>query len=115
MITIPEISDVDIAFGNIDHLPDYEEIPDEFKNFNDRYGWPGFVSDWFFSGLKQEDLDRIEPKEGVDAKLALRAVSAILRSFLPKHEHKNAGAAYLMSEWFTLKPKEQGKKSDKSS
>ena len=31
------------------------------------------------------------------------AIAAILASFEPKHEHKEAGAAYLLSQWFELR------------
>jgi hypothetical protein len=39
-------------------------------------------------------------KEGVDGNLAFRHLSAIQRSFTPKHEHKEAAVAYLASLWF---------------
>jgi hypothetical protein len=39
-------------------------------------------------------------REGVDAKAAWRHCAALLRSFEPKHEHKEAGVAYLMSQYF---------------
>jgi hypothetical protein len=105
MIPIPEVSDLDMAFGNIKHLPEYKDIPEEYKNMNKQTGWLGFISKWFFRGLDDKDMERINPREGVDPKLALRAVGAIMRSFEPKHEHKAAGCAYLMSEWFTIDEK----------
>lgn len=95
MRAIPEITDARIAFGCIDHMPKYSEVPDEFKHGETK--WNRLVSDMFFSGLS--DLSLI-PKEGVDPKKAFRAVQAILSSWEPKHEHKEAGAAFLLSEWF---------------
>jgi hypothetical protein len=42
----------------------------------------------------------IKPKEGVDVDKALRHIQAIMRSYQPKHEHKEAAVAYLLSQWF---------------
>lgn len=100
MIQVPEINDASMAFGNIDHLPKWEDIPEQFKNMSRQTYWNKFVSQWFFNGLTEESLAALSPKAGVDKNKALRAVSAILGSWAPKHEHKEAGTAYLMSEWF---------------
>jgi hypothetical protein len=98
MIPVPEMTDLDIAFGNIKHLPDYDTIPEQYQS--GRTIWNDLTSKWFFFGLKQEDFEGIEPKPGVDPKKAFRALGAIIGSFEPKHEHKEAGVAYLFSEWF---------------
>ena len=90
------VSDVDIAFGGkaMQILPPMTAIPEEFHN--DSNEWNRFVSDWFFGGLKKYPV----PREGVDFKLALRNLACVIGSFEPKHEHKEAGAAYLASLWF---------------
>lgn len=103
MIPVPEINRVDLAFGNISHMPKYNDVPDEFRRRNGTE-YNKFVSAWFFSGRTQADMARLKPKEGVDRGKALAAISAILASFEPKHEHKEAGAAFLLSEWFDLDP-----------
>jgi hypothetical protein len=36
----------------------------------------------------------------VDTTKALRAVAACIGDWGPSHEHKEAGVAYLLSEWF---------------
>ena len=56
------------------------------------------VSRWFFSGLPKET--RFVPKTGIDEAAAKAHLRAILASFEPKHEHKEAGCAYLLSKWF---------------
>lgn len=99
---IPDITDLDMAFGNIDHMPRYETIPDEFKRSHGPY--TNLVSKWFFCGLKDDDLARLTPRTGVDKRKALAAVGAILRSFQPKHEHKEAGCAFLLHAWFEVAP-----------
>lgn len=93
MIPIPTVTDLDLAFGNIDHLP--KEVPEEF--YNGKTKWNDLFRKWFFSGI---DINCIKPKEGVDVLLAVRVLQAIMRSYAPPHEHKEAGVAYLMSEWF---------------
>ena len=93
-----EIDDATMAFPvSVDTLmPKYSEIPDEFKR------WPGgpyckWMSKWFFSGLQREETPAA--KEGIDQAAALRHLSAIMRSFQPKQEHKEAAVAYLASLW----------------
>ena len=91
------VSDVDIAFGGkaMQILPPISAIPEEFHNYSNQ--WNRFVSGWFFDGLKRYPV----PREGVDLNLALRNLACVIGSFEPKHEHKEAGAAYLASLWFS--------------
>lgn len=99
MFEIKEVSDLDIAFGGRTRelLPPYEEIPEEFKRMSSRNKWVSMVEDWFYYGLKNLQL---KPKEGVDINKAMKHIKAIMGSFEPKHEHKMAGCAYLLSLWF---------------
>jgi hypothetical protein len=103
MPAIPDLDKIDIVFGNIDHLPAWDDLP---KQFRDR--WHGgephcdFVSGWFYNGLTAQQLDSLKEKLGVDRSKALAAINAILASWEPKHEHKIAGCGYLLSEWFDL-------------
>lgn len=94
------VSDLDVGMGSVDMgylLPSMSEIPEEFKT---GYGkWQKIVDDWFFSGLR---MTNVVPKEGVDKVQAIRHIKAILHSWSPKHEHKTAGVAYLMSLWFDV-------------
>lgn len=99
MIPVPQVKDLDMAFGNISHLPKMKDIPDQFKmSFNTKHN--KFISSWFFFGLTDEQVKKLKPKEGVDSTVALKAIASIMRSFEPQHEHKEAGCAYLLSEWF---------------
>lgn len=92
-------SDVDVAFptGVKAFLPPYSEVPDEFKNRSNK--WARVVSKWFFSGLTAGTL---KPKDGVNYDDAIRHLRVCMGSWEPKHEHKEAGVAYLMSMWFEL-------------
>jgi hypothetical protein len=91
------INGVDSVFGGDMKklLPPMNDIPEEFQRA--RTEWNKLVSQWFFKGLKSFDC---EPKEGIDKAAAMKHVGAILRSWEPSHEHKEAGCAYLLSIWF---------------
>lgn len=93
------VSDLDMAFGGRmqDLLPPWASIPADFKQ-HDGTQFNRVVSEWFFRGLPQET--EFHPRDGIDLRAALRHVGAVLRSWEPKHEHKEAGAAYLLSLWF---------------
>lgn len=92
-----DVNGLELTFGGDMKklLPPMSDIPEEFQN--DRTEWNRLVSQWFYRGLKSFDC---EPKDGIDKGKALKHISAILRSFEPKHEHKEAGCAYLLSLWF---------------
>ena len=90
----------ELAFGprNVyEFLPEYDIIPEDFKRFGGNK-WVNITEKWFFSGLPKGTS--FKPKTGIDVQEALAHISACLRSWAPKHEHKTAGVAYLMSEWF---------------
>lgn len=99
------ISQVQLVFpANIvgEYLPLMEEIPAEFKDWNKNNHWVKQVTTWFFFGV---DLAKSKVKfkstfTEEDQKNAWRHLSACLNSFEPKHEHKEAGVAYLLSLWF---------------
>lgn len=78
-------------------LPPYGSVPDEFKHGHGNK-WAELVSRWFFRGLPKGT--EFIPVEGIDKDKALRHVKYCLGSWEPKHEHKEAGVAYLMSLWF---------------
>lgn len=94
-----DVTDLDIAFGGSvrDLMPAYDDIPDEFKHSNNPY--VRLQMEWFFKGLSK---NKLKAKPGVDANKAFRHLSAIQGSFDPRHEHKEAAVAYLMSQWFDL-------------
>jgi len=78
------------------YLPEWGSIPDQFKKSSHPY--QKIASSWFFMGVK--DI-KFTPRDGVDLKKALMHIRACLGSFEPKHEHKIAGVAYLMDEFFS--------------
>lgn len=97
MLKIPDLVDADVVFGNIEHLPPYNAIPNEFKS--SRNPFAEIATRLFFQGGRLSDFG-LTPKPGVDLEKASRAVKATLGSWEPKHEHKEAGVAFMLSEWF---------------
>lgn len=91
------VSDLDVAFpATVKHLmPSMDSIPQEFHNGSTK--WNNLVSAWFFKGLTKLDMS---PKDGIEKSDAMRHIKAIMGSFEPKHEHKEAACAYLLSKWF---------------
>lgn len=96
------ITDVLFTFpGEITHLmPAYTLIPVEFQNLNRITDWNKFVGHWLMRGNPFDAWDlRILP--GVDGQLAIRHLATIGRSYQPKHKHKEAAMAWLLSRWFS--------------
>lgn len=92
------VTNMDAEFGNSEFAPSRAEIPDEFFNNFTHRKWHDIATQWFFDGLPHGTV--FKPKTGVNKNQAIGAVSAVLRTFDLKHEHKKAAAAFLLSEWF---------------
>lgn len=92
------VTGLDLAFGGDMKklMPKYETIPDGFKGFGS-CKWSRFVGEWFCFGVK---IGGIKAKEGIDKAAAINHLKAIMASWEPKHEHKEAAVAYLSSLWF---------------
>lgn len=93
-----KIDDATLAFpASVRSLmPAMDGIPDEFCDLNGRTKWNVLTSKWFFTGLR----GKFVPKPGINLNDAMRHLSAIMGSYEPKHEHKEAAVSYLMSLWF---------------
>lgn len=78
-----------------DLMPKYNELPEEFTRGNTK--WNDATSRWFFSGIQKSQFT---VKEGIDADIAFRHIGRVISDWSPKHEHKEAAVAYLMSLWF---------------
>jgi hypothetical protein len=92
------VDDVTLAFpANVEELmPEMVDIPVAFHCGGHTWGNLLFNA-WFFRGLTSLD---IVAKPGIDKEMALRHIKAIMRSFQPNHEHKEAACAYLFDLWF---------------
>lgn len=93
---------VTLAFpADVEHLmPDRDTCEDALEELprEERKGWIDFQRKWFFDGLPADT--KVDLKEGVDGQTAFEHLAAIQGSFQPKHEHKEAGVAFLASRWF---------------
>lgn len=98
MFPIAEVSAVQAAFpcDVKKMMPKWEEIPEEFKDGKTK--WNKLFSDIFFCGVTKLEM---EPRKDVDTTKAFRHIKAVMSSFEPQHEHKEAAVAFLMNEWFT--------------
>jgi hypothetical protein len=92
--------DIDDNFLNfkVSHImPLYKDIPAEFKDWNNQTKWNKFFNICFFVGA---DNIKYIPNKGIDTEKALKQIRVIMSSWEPKHEHKEAAVAYLLSLWF---------------
>lgn len=90
------LTKAEVAFGGkaMQILPPMSKIPGEFRSRANP--WVKWQQDWFFNGLDAYPV----PKDGIDLQMAMANLAAVQGSFHPKHEHKEAGVAYLASLWF---------------
>jgi len=95
MKEIESITDTEKEIGTTRFLPNYVDVPIKFKE--GRSKWNSLFSHVMFSGVKNL---HITPKEGIDPEKAWGFIVAHIKSWRPKHEHKEAGCAYLMSQIF---------------
>jgi len=89
---VASITDVELAFGTERLLPAWDDIPQAFQDGN----LYTRIMDALFAGVPLPICD-IEFRDGFIAAQVVRAVRAHLSSFAPKHQHKIAGVAYLLS------------------
>jgi hypothetical protein len=93
-----DVDDITAAFpasvvGTL--LPKMSDIPEEFWDHSNE--WCTIAMRLFFIG---GELPKV--KKGIDPAKAKQHLSAVLGSFEPKHEHKEAGAGWLMSMWYEI-------------
>lgn len=72
-------------------MPAPEDIPEVDKK------WLTVVRTWFYKGLSADA--KFYMRDGIDGETAFRHLAAVKGSFQPKHEHKEAAMAYLLSLW----------------
>ena len=77
-------------------IPPASTIPAEFWRPSGTWD-DALFNGLFFGGCANV---RFYPARGIDAELAYRHVTAIMRSWEPKHEHKQAACRYLFTQWF---------------
>lgn len=95
------VSDSDFGFGSGENMvPTMAQIPSEFKEWRGvgvAQKWIRVVDDMFFKGAKDIRMTVKSPE--IDQKLVMRHLKVVLHSYALSHEHKVAGASYLLSLW----------------
>jgi hypothetical protein len=97
----PEVTRLDIAFGNSNVPEGLLELAKEKGFYNGNTKANDLFSKWFFSGLDTAP----EYKEGIDKEKAQKAMNwacCFMRSFEPKHEEKEAICAFIFDECLKL-------------
>ena len=78
---VPDINDTELVFGSIKHMPRYDELPSEFRDWTCNE-WCRAISSWFHRGCKtaprgiEIDGHIYSAKADVDHKKALAAINA---------------------------------------
>lgn len=92
------VSDVLLAFpGTVSHLmPKMSAIPQDFRDERgDAASWARAAVQFFMG----REMPTLLCRHGITSVKAERHLRAIAGSFEPKHEHKMAALAWLMSRW----------------
>jgi hypothetical protein len=101
---IDKTTDLEKAFATTRCLPKWEDIPEEFKK--ELYTgtlYNRVIDSWFCGSALPNAGIVFNPGFEAEPKKVFHFIMAHLRSFEPKHEHKIAGCAYLLSQIMTLK------------
>lgn len=95
--TPSEVTDSELSFGYRDSrlMPTMEIVPKEFQEV--RTKWNDLFSKLFFKGSEGYVFTA---KPGIDKTKAIRHLRALMRSWEPRHQHKEAACAWVMSLWF---------------
>lgn len=94
---IQSITDVEVAFSTTRLLPDWSDIPADFKAGN---SYTTLVKAILFN--TPLPAGEVEIVDGVTPEQLNRLVRSHLGSFSTKHEHKVAGVGFMMSKASTL-------------
>jgi hypothetical protein len=90
-------SNLDCAFGaDLKDYPPFDTIPEQFRRGNSPAN--NVVGTLFFKGGSLDQFG-LRVKAGVDRSAFYGALKAMLCSFAPKHEHKEAACAWLVHEF----------------
>lgn len=94
---LPEFGPLSAAFGaRLEDYPPMTSIPEDYQK--NRAAGCRIASALFFDGGSLADHGR-RLKEGVDSSAFHMALRAMLCSFAPKHEHKEAACGWLIDTY----------------
>lgn len=105
MPAIPEVNDVQVAFGIATYLPTEDQVPPKLRGAMKRHPATGMVESMFYEGgkaFKKYGLKPRYPMTQEQGDKVLLLVAAHLRSWEPKHERKMEGCATLLDRYFEV-------------
>tara|TARA_Y100000310_G_scaffold344349_1_gene456651 strand:- start:3469 stop:3849 length:381 start_codon:yes stop_codon:yes gene_type:complete len=101
MLEIPEIDNVNLAFPTDSHIIPRDQIPKEYKSNGEKSRYAEFyMHAWYDSTGKTFEEMALIPRDGVDPKLAWRAIQNTSGSWDIKHQHKEEAIGYMLNEWY---------------
>lgn len=98
-----ELRDVDKAFPAhaLDWMPEHDDIPERWREADESDWQVRLWRNLMFRGLTDIQLAPRDKSWGqVEVDRAWTHLQAILGSFAPKHQHKEAALAFLTDRWF---------------
>lgn len=109
-LPVPKLSDAAAGFSLRPPLPAWGSIPDDFKSAENAFhiiatqlsAAAGIGASVATYGLQFRD--------GIDHDDAMRAIRACFRALTAAPEHKIAGVAYMLAEWFEFTPRKEKRK-----
>ncbi len=96
---VNSITKAEFAFSTERLLPNWNDIPDDFKAGN---SYTQFVEKLFY-GSPLPNCN-IELKMNIEPESMKQCILAHLSSFAPKHEHKIAGVGFMLYQMCILSP-----------
>lgn len=100
-----DIDPISVAFSTLEG-PKYYLSYYEGQCFLVDRRWTDIASSLFFRGGKVEDFG-LKLRDGLDKRKVMMCLRALLGSFGPKHEEKEATVGFAISKWFEDAPKPQ--------
>lgn len=101
-----EFNEIERVFPSTatEHAPEWEEIPDDFKNSLDQVRHPAcdVVSRWRYGDLVSEySFPDFHGRPGIKPEVAFWHIQCVLGCYGFKDEHKMAAAAMLVDRYFS--------------
>lgn len=104
MPAIPVVTDVELAFGTMKHLPTPTDGPPDLDERHPAYQYVCAMFGGPKSVLDSYNLHCRYPLEQAQGDAVIDLITAHLRSYGPKHEHKMLGCAILLDRYFKVRP-----------
>lgn len=104
MPEIPIVTDVELAFGTMAHLPRPTDGPPELDERHSAYRYVCAMFSGPRSVTDSYNLHCRYPLEQAQGEAVIKLVRAHLQSYGPKHEHKMLGCAILLDRYFYIRP-----------